>query len=528
METLRQLADIPQERFKPRPHNPHHPHVITYVHTRIFSTAQPPEFSQLGADEVTLMSKLVSLEQRVANNSTIAASLTLVSMGRDQNENILVSRMLFTSVFRQFGIDARFLQLIKTNRYGLHYDWDAEGERVSYYVGTALYSLMWTFDRKTRTTKAILLSRDVISSKELGSLAKLLKLESRRLYSPFLLAWVSLVHLSNWMDSSTYHALTRIRHLEELTGYGPYGQRKAAGEVPIDDLTQASKDVGWVQVNLANQIRHVTIGTAIATHFSTRAPKITDYATGPFVTPCQQELEAFNETIPSLQRSLNDSSAYVDYLQERVRSQNTVVYALMTREDARTNIQLATAAKMDSASMKTIAILTMLFLPGTYFAALWAVPSLQWEPVQNEFWWYWAFTLPSTFLIFVIWFGLHKWAYHRAAKLKSGKRKNGSEGYEKLDEPTTSPFPTPPIMSLQDYTQYSAPLPRYEVPTSAPPSFASDPFQPQVWSAPAAEYDAPPPLPYAKPWVAPPNTDVRDFAAGRNQQPTSAPAGYFE
>lgn len=62
------------------------------------------------------------------------------------------------------------------------------------------------------------------------------------------------------------------------------------------------------------------------------------------------------------------------YLQERVRSQNTVVYALMTHEDARINIslakaskELAEAAKKDSASMKSIAImvcgLRLFFLP---------------------------------------------------------------------------------------------------------------------------------------------------------------------
>lgn len=56
--------------------------------------------------------------------------------------------------------------------------------------------------------------------------------------------------------------------------------------------------------------------------------------------------------------------------------------------------------------MKTIAIMTMLFLPATFFAALFAVPSLQWdqaEVVQKKFWVYWAFTLPTTVLIFLVW-----------------------------------------------------------------------------------------------------------------------------
>lgn len=57
--------------------------------------------------------------------------------------------------------------------------------------------------------------------------------------------------------------------------------------------------------------------------------------------------------------------------------------------------------------MKTVAIMTMAFLPATFFAALFAVPSLQWDAasvVTDRFWVYWAFTLPATLLVFGVWF----------------------------------------------------------------------------------------------------------------------------
>ncbi|KAI0200189.1 hypothetical protein F4808DRAFT_429969 [Astrocystis sublimbata] len=363
METLRKLADIPDERFKPRwEYVPGDVRPITYVHAEAYKSQRASDFQQHSASEIELPSKLDELERQSSSNQDVTASLTLVSMNRDRDENISITKGAFMALYKRFGIDLRFLQHVRTNRYGLHYDW--EGTRCSYYVGTALYILMWSFDRSTRATKAILLSRDFISAEELGSLRRLLQLEIKRLHSPFLLAWVSLVHLSNWMDASTYHLLTSIRQLEELTGYGPYGRKNTNNQVPIDRLTQASKDIGHVQVNLANQQRHVTIGSAIAGHIATRGAKLTDYAVGVYVPKCREELEEFNATIPSLQRSLNDSNAYVDYLQERVRSQNTVVYALMTHEDARINIELAKAskelaeaAKKDSSSMKSIAIM---------------------------------------------------------------------------------------------------------------------------------------------------------------------------
>ncbi|KAI1150268.1 hypothetical protein F4825DRAFT_20584 [Nemania diffusa] len=515
MQTLRQLADIPEERFKRR--TEYAGNWITYVHARKFGSDRPSDFQQAGANESELAGKLLEVEERLSPNDGVTASLTLLSVGRDRDENILISKDVFMTVFRRFGIDPRFLQLVKTNRYGLHYDW--ENLRVSYYIGTALYILMWSFDRSTRKTRAILLSRDFISTEELGSLRRLLQLEVDRLYSPFLLAWVSLVHLSNWMDSSTYYLLTSIRQLEELTGYGPYGRKKASDEVPIDRLTQASKDIGYVQVNLANQLRHVTIGTAISTHIATRAAKLTDYAVEEYKQKCQAELDEFNATIPSLQRSLNDSSAYVYYLQERVRSQNTVVYALMTHEDARINIslakaskELAEAAKKDSSSMKSIAVMTMLFLPGTYFAALWAVPSLKWgQPnvIQSDFWWYWAFTGPSTLLVFAVWFGLHKWGLPWSRKSKPEK---SNAGYEVLDE--ASP---PPTAQAPSFGYYAPPPPAPALPAMKPPVIYS-----------AAPTSAPPMMgPDMQVYSAPPGSEPYVFLRQPYGGDTSAPAAYM-
>lgn len=56
--------------------------------------------------------------------------------------------------------------------------------------------------------------------------------------------------------------------------------------------------------------------------------------------------------------------------------------------------------------MKTMAVMAMAFLPGTFLAALFAIPSLEWtgDPwtgvIRPNHWVYWAFTLPATALVF--------------------------------------------------------------------------------------------------------------------------------
>ena len=62
--------------------------------------------------------------------------------------------------------------------------------------------------------------------------------------------------------------------------------------------------------------------------------------------------------------------------------------------------QIAEATKKDSSAMKTIAIMTMLFLPATYFAALFSIFSLNWE---KKLWLYLALTIPTTALVFLVW-----------------------------------------------------------------------------------------------------------------------------
>jgi hypothetical protein len=58
---------------------------------------------------------------------------------------------------------------------------------------------------------------------------------------------------------------------------------------------------------------------------------------------------------------------FLNYKQ-RKDSTMTLVYNLVTQQDASNNIELAADMKRDSTSMNAIAGLTMAFLPGTFTA----------------------------------------------------------------------------------------------------------------------------------------------------------------
>jgi hypothetical protein len=94
------------------------------------------------------------------------------------------------------------------------------------------------------------------------------------------------------------------------------------------------------------------------------------------------------------------------------------LYNLTAKEDAAVSIELAKdsrtialASKHDSSSMKTVAYMTMGFLPATFFAAFFAMPFFEWDTelaTKRPFWIYWATTLSVTLLVFVVWYLLTK------------------------------------------------------------------------------------------------------------------------
>ncbi|KAK3334364.1 hypothetical protein B0H65DRAFT_80893 [Neurospora tetraspora] len=83
----------------------------------------------------------------------------------------------------------------------------------------------------------------------------------------------------------------------------------------------------------------------------------------------QQELEGMRELLTFIEMRINS------YLSMRAHYLNQMD-AIRNIETAKTTHELAQAARQDSAAMKTIAILTMAFLPATFLSTLLSMPSL--------------------------------------------------------------------------------------------------------------------------------------------------------
>lgn len=107
----------------------------------------------------------------------------------------------------------------------------------------------------------------------------------------------------------------------------------------------------------------------------------------------------------------------------RCRAQIDIIYSKMAQEDNNLNARMAVASTRDSSSMKALAVITAIFLPGEYIGTLFGVAMFDWQEgtagdpaasadapegwphpvVMPSFWVYWAFTVPLTLLIVAGW-----------------------------------------------------------------------------------------------------------------------------
>lgn len=324
------------------------------------------------------------------------------------------------------------------------------------FFGSSLFCALWSFDPKVRSTFALLLCR-ASSTVMVQFVDRALAHYKAYILAPTMLGYVFSKAVSLWIERVNEDH-ERLRQIERDTGFA-YGVRPLTARHSVRKLTQWLQESGQVAINMTLRKRNLRFISDVLEYMMTGDE--TYSGTGTAATPAEVEVEnrareftiALLQAVPPLQGRIRANDNYMDYLKLRAERLSTTVshsararrpprrsscplyfsraagaachfvlltraqlFALLTHEDAATSAELAdasralaAAARRDSSAMKTMAVMTMAFLPGTFLAALFAVPSLDWtsDPrhgvIQPNHWVYWAFTLPATVLVFLVW-----------------------------------------------------------------------------------------------------------------------------
>ncbi|KAI0113670.1 hypothetical protein GGR51DRAFT_20361 [Nemania sp. FL0031] len=347
--------------------------------------------------------------------------LIVVSIDND-GQKIPINNLVFRRIITEhLKIDPCVLYFIARRYDGFHRLDSATS--TSYIIATSIYMLIWKYDWQRGSTTGLFFERRVRGFCK--SIPYHLEHFSSYSRSPGLLAFVTCLATCDFLDVNIgKRELRHIQHLEGVTAFGPDHFDVPQHRHETENIMYWLKINADVHINLTNKLRIASMISSILEDILGECGQRSPFSSRgndmrPAVLVLASRVRAFD--------------SYAMYLKERANQLSSVIFTLLTHEDAavstdmaksshelaRHSAYIAECAKRDSSGMKTITIITMAFLPATFFATLFALPTLNWGGntiITSGFWVYWAFTLPTTALVFLLWISF---TYDRAELVAS-------------------------------------------------------------------------------------------------------------
>ncbi|KAL8660882.1 MAG: hypothetical protein Q9202_006114 [Teloschistes flavicans] len=197
--------------------------------------------------------------------------------------------------------------------------------------------------------------------------------------------------------------ITKLRHrlYDALDNVDAYGR----GEKSLDRaaLRALTNELHLISQDADSLVSSTEMGTMVVERMSV-AHKIlkqeSDAALQNAFSLVQDSLEQHVQTLHARRRWL------LSYKSRKDIAMN-LVFNLVTQQDSETNMSIAQATKNDSAAMKTIAALTMVFLPATAVSSFFGMAFFNGQggylTVTSNWWIFLVTTIPMTLMLFLIW-----------------------------------------------------------------------------------------------------------------------------
>lgn len=222
---------------------------------------------------------------------------------------------------------------------------------------------------------------------------------------------------------------TEVQEREASTGVTPMAW-KMRTEVPIDAYPPLFDMLHLCQQDLMFMERTIDFQVQLIQFLQEQHRELTDMRL--LVASSDTERSSIRSQAQKIINSFAMSASQIHHmlsqvgtLSLRIRIQLGIVESRLNQANAKTQAQMsrtqviiAEETKRDSIAMKTIAAVTMLFLPGTFTASLFAMPFFgasdgngQGEgfDVSQWFWLYVVITVPLTVLVLLVWLVWQRW-----------------------------------------------------------------------------------------------------------------------
>ncbi|KAF3919475.1 hypothetical protein ABW20_dc0100116 [Dactylellina cionopaga] len=221
-------------------------------------------------------------------------------------------------------------------------------------------------------------------------------------------AFIAAVHQSHQRRAEVYRGMVNDRLLSATakTKYGTPGTLESRDVrflefdvVPAEEYDGIVAELSYCQTELA-VLGNISRFSLDSGDWLERAMKDSISIEGRM--PSLVELDILGDISFAACRAKSQLSQ-IQHLKERAESQ-------MALNDSRYSASIAEDSKHDSRAMRTIAVLTTLFLPGTFLATYFSMGMFNWNPgdggrpsISPYIWIYWAVAIPLTAVVMIGW-----------------------------------------------------------------------------------------------------------------------------
>ncbi|EFX02552.1 hypothetical protein CMQ_5913 [Grosmannia clavigera kw1407] len=236
-------------------------------------------------------------------------------------------------------------------------------------------------------------------SDEMDTLRNLLERRWHLDGHPMLLPFLCALLLSCGVDTTHQRVKKAVRETEVRTGHHQFANRSEAPAVQELGALSAKMN-GWTSklAALVRKMRMIDTLCAFMLQQMKQASQTRDI---------DQHAILWNHMVV-LQHRTEMQQIDTTYVQQRVQTQANANDSIFSIGIARDSKLISVSSQNDASSMKTIAIVTMLFLPGSFVASVFSMPVLDWSShdaqgiVGTRFGIFWAITIALTTLTFVV------------------------------------------------------------------------------------------------------------------------------
>jgi hypothetical protein len=339
----------------------------------------------------------------------------------------------------------------------------------------ANYGLSLSYDVDSRTTTALLYGAEVLNRPPNPNRARMYKHKPPMYNWPYtppvpipgLLELLRSVSYA-WSHPLLLPSLLVSHHMSRTRDYINHGAADETVAIEFElGVTRVGQKDSMAAMSAAKgpdvKIRAEELTTRINTHttrilFMSRSPEwnlkcsrfLLDLLT--HLEPNLRDLSAtpmHNELKELLESNMGFGEAAVADTKSttaRMALQLNVLYNFIAQADNALNAQLAASAGRDSTSMKILAFISALFLPGSFVAGVFSMTMFDWQysgdggaeagVVSNRFWIYWAIAVPLTMITLLgwgFWWRIEMKRYQTVFKHATGETGEKSADKEEID-----------------------------------------------------------------------------------------------